>query len=322
MKFKLKYLSVIGVLIVLFILSRINFIELKSILKNINPVFLIIAFCFSILGLIGNFLRWQYTLRSLGINISTKKALIFSFKSIFAENSPGKIGEPILKAAYLKKESNTSYSQALFSTFLHKLIDILAGCVQALLVIIILFFVYKINLMIVLPTLLLFVILIMFIFIIKNDQASKFINKIIGFFIFGKNKESYKNKIHEILFDFKKIKIKLIIMCLIIDLVVVLLTAFSLYFTSLAINQTIPFFHMILLVPLISIASGLPISIAGAGPREVIFIYYFTMINIPLPNEIGITIGILQFIFKIITMIPGIFISFFEKDSGTEMSSD
>jgi hypothetical protein len=79
---------------------------------------------------------------------------------------------------------------------------------------------------------------------------------------------------------------------------------------------------MILLVPLISIASGLPISIAGAGPREVIFIYYFTMINIPLPNEIGITIGILQFIFKIITMIPGIFISFFEKDSGTEMSSD
>jgi glycosyltransferase 2 family protein len=62
------------------------------------------------------------------------------------------------------------------------------------------------------------------------------------------------------------------------------LTAVRTFFAFLALGIPIPFLSVILLVPLVGLASQIPISINGLGLREGIFVLTFTAIGVP-PGE-------------------------------------
>lgn len=312
MKLKAKYFAFIGILIFIWLLFKVDLSQLGHVFKSLNYYWLIPAFLFFILNLVGNFIRWHYIVNAVGIKISLKKAISISFQTLFAEHTPGKVGEPILRAAYLKKATKNSFSNSLFTTFFHRFIDLWSTVIQAIVVVLILFFIFNMNLFLLLPSIIVFsvVILVLF-FLVYNKKATIIIFKpLFKIFVPKRFKEKLKKDLVEFYGNFKKINKKIIIISFIYDLVIVVLTAISLYFISLAIGQNIPFIHLIMVVPILTIAVGLPISIAGIGTREITFVSYFSMIG--FAQEIGLAFGLIFFLFRILSLIPGLILSFFE----------
>jgi len=265
------------------------------------------------IALLVNFLRWHYIVNFLGINLSIKKAMEFSFQSLFAEQTPGKIGEPILKSVYLKNYTNSSLPNSLFSTVFHKFIDIWSAVMQSIVVIIFLFFIFKIKLIILIPSVIFFslIILSLFILIYNKRLIVLIVKPFFNFFVSKKYKEKLKENLIEFYDNFKKINKRILIVSLIYDLIATLISAISLYFISLSMGQTIPFIHMIMIVPLLTIAVGLPISVAGIGVRETTFVFYFSLLKIS--PEIGIAFGLISLLFRILSIIPGLIISLIKR---------
>jgi hypothetical protein len=313
MRFKLKYLSFLGIIIFIWLLSRIDFAQLLTIFEKMNFFFLIVAFLISTAGLITNFLRWHYLLTCLGISLSRVKAIEFSFQSLFAEHTPGKVGEPILKAVYLNKYAKSSLPNSLFSTIFHKFIDIWSAVIQSIIVVVVLFFLFKINLTIIIPTVIFFSLIIvgLFVLVYNKKLTTLIVRPLFRMFVPKKYKEKVKINLIEFYNNFEKINKRVLLVSFLYDLVVVLITAISFYFIMLSIGQNIPFIHLIMVVPLLTIGVGLPISIAGIGIREAIFVFYFSLLEIS--SEIGIAFGIILLLFRIVSLIPGLIISSVKK---------
>ena len=309
MKFKLKYLGVLGFIIFIWILTKIDFNELGKVLSNTNYWFLIPAFLFFIISLVGNFLRWHYIVNWFGIKITRRDAITFSFQSLFAEHTPGKVGEPIVKAIYLKDKTKSSLSDSLFTTFFHRFIDLWSTFIQAVIVIIVLLLIFKIKTTILAPSLIFFAIFIISLFILIYNR--KITVAIVKHFFKRFDPGKYKGKIKKNLINFYKnferVNKRVIIVSFLYDLVVVILTSISLLFISLAINYSVPFIHLIMVVPILTVAVGLPISIAGIGLREATFVYYFSLLG--ARPEIGILFGLIFFLFRTLSIFPGLIIS-------------
>jgi uncharacterized protein (TIRG00374 family) len=282
-------------------------------LRILTIFFLILAFLIFILSLIINFLRWHYIVTCLGISLTRLNAVKLSFQSLFAENTPGRVGEPILKAVYLKKHSKSQISSSLFSTTFHKFIDLWAATIQALFVVIILFFIFKIKLVVLIPSVLvlLWVVIILFIFIYNKRLSISIVKPFFNMFVPHKHKKRVKDNLISFYSNFQDINKKRLFISFIYDLVEVVVTGVCLYFIFLAVNQNVPLIHAILVIPLLTIGVGLPLSVSGLGIRESILVFYFGLLGIK--PEVCVAAGILFLLIKIFSIIPGLIISFIER---------
>lgn len=313
MGFRLKYFSFVGIAILIWLLLKIDFSQLFILLKNINIWLLILAAIFFILSLIINFLRWHYIVNQLGIHISVREAIKISFKSLFAENTPGRIGEPLLKAGYLKENSKGNLSSSLFSTVFHKFIDLWSAVIQAIVVVIILFLLFKIKLLVLIPSILFFSLIIatLFVFVYNKKLSILLVKPFYNLLVPEKHKEKVKKNAIEFYENFNKINKRVLAISFLYDLVEVIITGISLYFIVLSLNQSILLIHPILLIPLLTIGAGLPISVAGLGIRETILVFYFGLLGIG--PEVGIATGMIFLIIKLLSAVPGLIIGIFER---------
>jgi uncharacterized membrane protein YbhN (UPF0104 family) len=68
----------------------------------------------------------------------------------------------------------------------------------------------------------------------------------------------------------------------------------------------IAYFSYILLFLISSIAAVLPVTIGGAGAREIVFLYGKKIMDVS--PETGIAIGLIFFLITVTSSLPGIFI--------------
>jgi len=258
-------------------------------------------------------LRWHYIVNWLGIRVTRRDAISFSFQSLFAEHTPGKIGEPILRAVYLKDKTKSSFSDSLFTTFFHRFIDLWSTFIQAIVVVVVLFFIFNIKTTVLIPSLIFFSVFIISLFVIIYNRkiTIAIIKPFFKIFVPEKYKEKIKKNLVKFYNNFEKINKRVVIVSFIYDLVVVILTAISLLFIALAINYSVPFIHLLMVIPILTIAVGLPISIAGIGLREATFVYYFSLLG--AAPEIGIIFGLIFFLFRTLSIIPGLIISLVKR---------
>jgi hypothetical protein len=313
MGFKLKYFSFIGIAILIWLLLKIDFTQLFTLLGDVNLWLLILAALFFMLSLMVNFLRWHYIVNNLGIHIPVKEAIKISFKSLFAENTPGRVGEPLLKASYLKESAKSHLSISLFSTVFHKFIDLWSAVIQAIVVVTILFLLFKIKLLVLIPSILFFSLIIatIFVLIYNRKLSANIIRPIYDLFVPKKHKEKVRKNTLEFYENFKKINKEVLWVSFFYDLVEVIIAGISLYFIVLSLNQDVLFIHPILLIPLLTIGVGLPISVAGLGIRETILVFYFGFLEIS--PEVAIATGMIFLIIKLLSAIPGLIIGILER---------
>jgi uncharacterized protein (TIRG00374 family) len=77
------------------------------------------------------------------------------------------------------------------------------------------------------------------------------------------------------------------------------------FFVSMALNLNVPFFSLLIFMPLILLLIRLPLSFAGFGINEGLYIYFFSFIG--LPSSDAFFFGLAMNILVILSILPGFF---------------
>jgi uncharacterized protein (TIRG00374 family) len=119
-----NYIRLIGLIILVFILTRIDLDAFISQFKNINLYFLFTAIILNLFLIFVKTIRWKAFLTTQSLSISIKNAFSIYLSALYIGFiTPGRLGE-IIKALYLKQERVTSFSKGLSSTIMDRLLDL------------------------------------------------------------------------------------------------------------------------------------------------------------------------------------------------------
>ena len=256
-------------LLLYFVLSQIDLVKLKDILKNVNLYYLLLAIIFFNLSKIVSAVRLNYYLKEIKIDLKLKENLILYYVGMFYNLFlPGGIGGDGYKAYLLNKKYRVKYKKLISAL----LFDRISGLISLIFLagILFLFSDFKIYYFTVLAVFITTTIYFIFYFV------SKRINKFIFYF-----KETT-----------------------ILGLFVQLLQLISALFIIFSLGN-LPIIDVLFLFLVSSVVSVLPITIGGIGVRELTFLYGFSYLG--YQTDIGIAFSFLFFIITILSSMFGIF---------------
>ena len=304
MKLKSKYFGIIGIIILVIIFLNIDLEKLLLALKSVNLIWFLPAYLFLVLSTIIKAYRWKYVTDKLKINLSLIQAIKIYFQALFAELTPGMIGEFLLRAHFLKKASKVNYPKALFSTAFSVFIDLWVTAIEAVIGVVFLLLIFNLDISFAIPIFIILLIVILFFYFLKQEKIMRFCFSLFSKFVLKKDQDSFVKYL-------KKMDISIIFVSTILDVIAMIAFATSFFFVGVAMNITVPFIIYLICEPLLSIVVTMPFTFSGLGAREPLLIFLFSLVNVSAEN--AVLFALFWFVMKLLLSIPGLVINFIEK---------
>jgi glycosyltransferase 2 family protein len=284
-----KISPVIGIILFLFIISRINLSIFLKHLPQINWLIVSLTFILMFFNLLIKNWRWQLMLKKHHINYSFGKSLlIYSSGIYFGALTPGRIGE-LGRLYYLKKDNHPT-TESLTTLFLDKILDL------AFVFIIGVFSLAYFHQYLKIEYRYVFVILF---FLIAFLAA----NRLIPFLLPTVNQKILKLK-QQVKDNFSEYRLIDLINFSILTALSWLIYFYIAYLLTLAVGiYNISFIYSSLVMNLTSLISLLPISIMGLGTRESLFIFFYQLKN--QPAELSLTVSMIILLVNLSTIFLG-----------------
>jgi len=298
-----RYLRVVGLLIFLIIIYKVNILNIFEILSKIKINYLFVAISLTIPQLLIKTWRWKYILQLQKINYSLKKAFIVYLASTYIGIiTPGRIGD-FIKVFYLKEDQTLSGGRAFSSVLVDKFLDLMTLLIFAILGIA----VFSLSKNVAIPIFIFLFFFISALIILLNKMINrniiKFINKVA---IIRKYKEKIELHFEDFLRGMKDLRSIKILIPILSSLGAYLVFFLQCYLIAMSLSITITFFYLAFCVSIANIISFIPISIAGIGTRDATLIVLFSTIGLSKESAISYSLLFLFVIF-ISTGIMGSF---------------
>ncbi len=286
-------LRIIGIIIFLVILAKVDLNALIKELRRLNVFFLIIAISFTFPVFLIRAYKLKIFLKSYKIDESVFYLLKASFISrFFSVITPGQLGD-FVKVFYIKK-GKRKYVDVIQATFLDRLFDVGLIFVTGLLST---FFVKDI-----IPSQLVYlsfggIIIVVFLFLFKKPRY--FFAKILGRFIPDKLKKIFKGK------GFKVPSKPTLIKGFLLAIISLLFLILRFFFLSEALHLKVNFIYVTFVFIIMSLATYLPISVAGLGTKDAVLIFFLQQAGNTKESVLSLSLllSILWFISSIIGFI-------------------
>ncbi|MBU0894319.1 MAG: flippase-like domain-containing protein [Nanoarchaeota archaeon] len=310
MKIK-RFLPLIGILIFIYLLIKLDLSEIIQEIKNANLFLLFIALFFVFLVLITETLKWFVIARKQEIKIPFKDAfkinLITNFYSFI---TPSKLGT-ILRVEYLKKYTQNRGRG--FSNFvLDKFLDIFSIFFLAIIFSILIGKDLEIIPISLLITIFLTGIL-LFLLFIKKDR-SKPILRIFYIYLVPKKIKERARKAFDSFYE-KIPKKREFLLFSVFNMFNWIVIYFVTYIIGVSLGINLPFYYFLAILSIGTIIALIPITINGLGTREATLITLFSLFG--LGSAKVFSMSLLTFIlYGIIPAIIGSFLSI--KNKGWE----
>lgn len=281
---------IISVILIAWILHKVDLIKLKDILISAKLMWIMGALSLHIYAYWASTKRWQILLDALGIKETIKKLLnSYLVGTFFNQFLPTIVGGDMIRAIDLSDPCK-SFTKSLTIILLERFVGIIA-----LLTLVNIGFILRMKYIsevtywpVYIQFIFIFSIIILFLIgeintrVVENIIPIKLLKKILHKFILVFN-TLVKFRSHPIpLF-------KVLILSFSLQLIFIL----HYYFLSISIGVNLSFVFLLIIIPVISLLSMLPVSINGIGLRESLFIYFFSKIGVS--PEKSLTICILGF---------------------------
>jgi len=289
-------------LLFVLIFDKVDINSTIMMLKTIAPSFFIIALLVMIVEvLIANF-RWKIVLKQLGSNITFYKALRYLWIGVFFNQAlPSSIGGDAVRGYYLCKNENYSLSDATIGVLLDRVMGLLGLVLLVILTIPLIFestitVLTKWTILSIIFFALLAIILSLIIDLIPNKFSQlKIINGLVKFSTKGR----------EVLFSYYGL------IAVILSIIIHLTFVFAAWLLAYGMGLDIPFIGMLLIVPITNLLIALPISIAGWGIREGLFITGLGYLNVS--SDAALALSILYGLLMLFVSLPGFVDWFIQK---------
>jgi len=278
-----KFLPIIGIIILLYLLLTINIGKIINVFLSINIWYTFLSlFAIVPVLLLVNY-EWQLILRKHKIRVD----YIYSLKNIligyfYGFITPGGLGG-YTRAIYLKDESGEPLEKCFVNLLIFSTIDYLTLLFLAIMGGFLLSSIFP-NLF----PLFLFIFVVVFsllIFFMRKDMGKLFFKKLLHSKLFT----SYKNKWHVHINNlYKDIpSIKDLVFPILISLLGWILLFSELYLISTLFSVDIPYHYFILIIAISNVIALFPITVHGLGTREAAIIGLFSIFNVPQENALG-----------------------------------
>ncbi len=298
---KTKLLPIVGIVLFIYILSRVNIQKVITGFSQIDPIWF--AITFSLFGIqhIIKAVRWKLLIDTYGIKYPLKDALKgwmvgYSLSLI----TPGKVGD-FGRAYYLKGKLDTGKS--LTTVMADRVTDIFVLFLLATIGISIFVNTYVKNDFLLYGTYGLFGLFVAAVIVFsKKSRATKFVKP---FYRFAPKK--YSLRIKKVYFDFYSgLEIllkhkKIIVLTGLITFGFWLISILGNYTLALSMGLNIPYVFLLLVMPIVLIILALPISFSGLGTRDAALIFFFSYVGLTAETTLtySIMILIIDYVFAI-----------------------
>jgi len=310
-----KLLPLIGIIILIFIISTLDFDEIFRIFTNINPLYLILSFFSFVPLLLLVTFEWQLLLKSQKINVSfwysIKNFLIGYFYGFI---TPGGFGA-YTRSLYLSDESGAPLPKCFSNIVTFNTIEFLSMLSVGFIGAIFLSNVYPYLFLIILFVFL--VVLILYLFFFKSVRSRYLFKKIVQLKFFSGIRNKLENSVDSFYEDLPSLR----------DIIIPSILAITgrffkftlIFFIAKLFDINIPFQYFILIMVVADVIASIPISIYGIGTREAALI---TMFSFPqLTNGVFVSyeqiISLSLFWFVIFWLTPsiiGVFVTLHESN--------
>jgi len=305
-----NYFKILGIILFLYILSRINLSDMFLALKNIDLKYFFIAVAIMFFSPVFGILKWQEFIKAQNYTVGFKTLCHFYFKGIFwGTVTPGKLGE-FFKMKYLSTATPISKGRAFFTVLADRLVDLIILAIVGLIGAIYFVFTGKIATFFIFLS----VSFLLFLFLIYFLSKKGYLARFFKFFIVVLEKFAFKDKIEFFTEDFfKGIKAlnslnsaKIIIYGLFYYISSVMIC----FFLSLSLGFNIGFLNLFLIVAINLLILMIPVTILGIGTREAGFIFFLGIFAVKAP--IAVAFSELNLLVSLFLAIPGLIL--FLKD--------
>jgi len=282
-----KILPIIGIAIFLYIVSDIGLNEIISTFSKISLFHIILLFLVAILATLFQNVQWQLILKKQKIKISFFESLKALFISDFYKSvSPAFIGT-WMKVPYLKEETDEPYGKLFINCLFLSTIATLAFLL--FLIIGAFFSISKIPIAFPIAVIWAAVVIAIMIFFIKKERGEKGLYLLIKLFAPKKLKPTFKKFVETFYKDFLSLK----------DLTIPFIMGFigmiyyfsMIYIIALALDINIPYFTFIMVYPIITAVSFLPISPGSIGIRELTAVYILSIYGVGMAEAVVLSLS-------------------------------
>jgi uncharacterized protein (TIRG00374 family) len=280
-------LPLIGVAIFVWIVRGIGLSNVLDIIREIDPVNLLIFPVFTVAILWVHALRWQYLLRIIGIDYSLwRSAMVWAIGFFGASVTPAKVGDA-LRAYYLSRDINRSFAECFVTVVVDRLFDVIVMLLLGVVAVFVFSFYY-----IQLPSVWIMLgcvpILIGLIYLFLHRELMR---KLFGPFFKSMTPEKYRAELslHVDAFYFGLAiylrnwrRTSVCFLHTFAFWVLVLLLAHT---VTRVLHIDVSLGYMALILPMLTLVEIIPISISGLGTREAAVIYFFGIVGVDDPAQ-------------------------------------
>lgn len=299
MKKSILWLKLIGAILLIVLLRKVDISLIVSRIRSGNLYFLCAAVFFQVIVIFIRVMRWRYILKILKVRVCFYNALKAFWSGLYlAAITPGKLGE--ISRAYFIVEDSPSIARPMLSVFIDRLADAIS-----LLLFGILASYFYLNELGQLNKLLIFLLVgsglsIVLIFL-KRNMFYIFFRKIAHKFV-SKEKIPLRENL-----DFHFLEGWKINNCILLFSFILLgwlVFFFGWWLLAKALYIKISFLKIMLTISIATIVSILPISIGGLGTRDAAVVFIFSKMGIM--KDAALSFSLLIFAVEIATVCGGV----------------
>jgi len=308
MKWK-KYLPIIGIILFIYIIIRLNFSKIAFEISKTEPALILTAMLLVPIFLMLQTGKWFYIAKKQKINVIFEDAFIINLISNFyGFITPSKVGT-ITRAEYLKKYTK-NIGKGVCNFTLDKILDI---CSVFFIAIVFLFlFREKFSFLPINFFIIIFSSLILLTLFFLRKERSKFILK-----IFYKRLVPKKLKEKAVLtFDsfYENLpKKRHLIIAFFLNVLTWIMTYIITFVIASSVGINLPFVYFLAVLPIGTLVSLIPITLNGLGTKEAVLISLFSLFNVGATKVFSMSILFL-FITGILPAIVGGILIFKRKN--------
>ncbi|MBM3253041.1 MAG: flippase-like domain-containing protein [Candidatus Omnitrophica bacterium] len=281
-----KYYHLIGIVIFIIILTRIDFKKILSCYSEVNLAWLGLVNLIILPNLFAKAYRWRYLLCLQGITYPVGASFAAYLGGIYTGLvTPGRIGEA-MKAVYLKTEKGISLSEGMASVIIDRLFDlyllILLGSIGFLS-----FLGFKNNGYNVFVLFLLLFLLLIPLALFNKPILEKTARIVYKVAISKIDKSLFDNQFKNFLSAVKKIISGRILFAFILTIFSHMFYFLQCYLLARLMSINISFVTLIFFISIATLLSMLPITIWGFGTREASLAYCFSMVGLSVESAVS-----------------------------------
>jgi uncharacterized protein (TIRG00374 family) len=313
MKGKIKILSLLGIVLFLIILSRINLGALVDIFTHTNVLLLFMALLVNCAAIVLKSLKWKIIVNSVKNDFTLKESIKAFFVGFsFSTITPAKLGD-FIKVLYIQ-DDRCGLGKSLATVMIDRLIDIILLFSVALVGICGFSVFYHIDILSISTILLLIAIIIVGLYVVLNKPVlsallKPFFNIVVPQRL--KSKVSlYYDDFFVGLYAFYQNR-KCFFSSIFIGLLSWIPTLIYGYLLALSLGIDVGLFFFILVLPIMGMLDFLPISISGIGTRDLALIFLFGLKSISAEQAIAFSLLYLFMSYWLIALIGvGVFFKY------------